>query len=99
MRKAKITKKSVRNLLREFKDGTPMGWEINNCVATVIDYRVTISVDYVGQGMCGILYNGYYREKLDIKDKFMSYRGLGGELNLEEATSWITEYINNNLDK
>lgn len=99
MIKNKITKKEVRNFLREFKDGTPVGWQINNCVAVVIDFRVSILVDYVGQGMSEVLYNGYYREKLDIKDKVMSYRGLGGNLNLEEATEWVASYINQNLVK
>lgn len=93
----KITKTEVENFVKEFKNGTPMNWDICNCCALVRNDNIEFVVDYVGQGMSSLLYNGDYDKKIDIKDLFQSYRGIGGRNNIKETAEFIIEKINKEL--
>lgn len=92
-----ITKKEIINLLRQFKEGTPFNWRICHCAALLKDEGIDIAIDYIGQGMAGDIYNGNYKKYIDIKEEFLSYRGLGGECNLNEATDKIYEVIKESI--
>ncbi|CUQ30485.1 hypothetical protein [Clostridium baratii] len=93
-----ITKKEIMNLLKEFKEGTPFDWKIHHCVVLVQGEEMRIAIDYVGQGMDCDIYNKNYDKYIDIKDKFMDYKGLGGEYNLQETTNRIYEFVKIEMD-
>ena len=93
-----VTKKEVRDFVKEFKDGTPFDWKINNCCVLVRENKIEFVIDYVGQGMSELLYNGDYDKKIDIKNLIESYKGISGSNNIEETTEFIFERINNELN-
>lgn len=88
-----ITKKSIRKLLSEFKNGSPFDWKINHFYLLVDEEYCDIIVDYVGQGVDSRIYNGDYVKLVDITQEFCSYRGLGGYLNLKLSTDKIYSSI------
>ena len=92
-----VTKKEIKKLLSEFKGGTPFNWEILNCKFLIKENEGYIAIDYIGQGTCEDIYNGNYIKSIDIREEFLSYRGLGGSCNLKEATNKVFEKIKNNI--
>lgn len=65
----KVTKQSIRELLRNIKyNETEVGWKLWKSGAYIFNDKVTLYSEYQGQGTSEILYNGTYSKHITFTE-------------------------------
>lgn len=84
-----LSKKEIRELVREFKNGTPFGWKIYLAYIVEIDGKQDIIINYIEEGVSEVLYRGLYDKKINIREELKNYKGINGSKTLDETTDAI----------
>ncbi len=84
----KITKKEVRDLLKDAKEVHPLGWTMARCGVFIYNNNVNTFITWQGQSMNEIIYNGEYDDIVYL-ESFCDER----EYDLKTATDLAYEYV------
>lgn len=90
----KLTKKHIKNFLKDIRNGSPFGWKLYCAGAFIYNNKVSLFLSYEGQGINEIVYNEAYDEIVyfdDILDK--------SEYNLKSAVDIATDEIDYMIDQ
>lgn len=84
----KVTKKDVREFLKQCREDSPFGWKLWRCGAFIYNDKINLFIAYHGQGLNEIVYNGIYDDIVEFEDLCNKY-----EYNLKTATDIAYGYI------
>ncbi|MBN3352005.1 hypothetical protein CF086_17055 [Clostridium botulinum] len=89
----KVTKKEVKEFLKECRGDNPFGWKLWRCGAFIYNNKVNLFVAYHGQGLNEVIYNESYDDIVEFEDLCDTY-----EYNLKNATNIVHEQIKDMIE-
>lgn len=84
----KITKKEVREFLKECREPHPFGWSVDRCGAFIYNSNIELFVAYQGQGINEIVYSEKYDDIVEFENLCDT-----NEYSLKDATDIAYDHI------
>lgn len=88
----KITKKEVREFIKDLKIEHQFGWRLWQVGAYIYENKLETYIAYHGQGLDEIVYNDLYSDIVIFTKDIQAWKN--GEFNLNETVDNIYEKIN-----
>lgn len=92
----KITKKELREVLRETRNEHPFGWRLASITAYIYNGKIGTFTHYHGQGIYEFL---MYKEKFGVISCDLTDLGVKGEFNLKDAVDIAYDRVNDMIEE